>query len=518
MASNQENSKRVAKNTGFLFIRMILVLIVGLYTSRLVLQYLGFEDFGIYNVVGSIVVFFGFLKNALTNATYRYIAYEIGAGNKESISKIYSMAINCHIILAIVFWVLLELVGVWFLNVKLNIPGERLYAANWAFQFSLLTFCVSVVQTPFHSNIIAHERMNFYAILSVLEVILKLVIVYVLLCSPIDKLITYSALLFIVTTIICLCYYVYNRISFQDSRYVKYWDIAVVKKFASYSGWSLIVNVTDVCTTQSISIFFNMFLGVIANAALGICNQVTAHINSFLTNFTQAFNPQIVKSYAAGKYDYFMKMILSTAKLSYYLLFIVSFPVLLNIEFILKIWLGKYPDMAPSFICITMIYSLIDATQSPLWNAAHATGNIKWHQIIVASIKVFAIPTMYLLLRFGYSASVALASWVIINGFVAVARVIYMKRLIHLSVRKFCIEVVGPILLFTLLVIPLPYILKQSISTDWLAFIYSFSLSVFLSVIVIGLVGLNKREKKLLMSVKVIQKICCKIPFIKNRV
>ncbi len=518
MSSNLENSKRVAKNTGFLFIRMILVLIVGLYTSRLVLQYLGFEDFGIYNIVGSVVVFFGFLKNALTNATYRYIAYEMGAGNNESISKIYSMAINSHIILAIVFFVLLEFIGVWLLNEKLRIPPDRLYAANWAFQFSLLTFCVSVIQTPFHSNIIAHERMGFYAVLSVFEVILKLSIVYILLCSPIDKLITYSALLFIVATIICLCYCAYSRFSFKDSRYISYWDVSVIKKFASYSGWSLIVNITDVCTTQSISIFFNLFLGVIANAALGVCNQVTAHINSFLSNFTQAFNPQIVKSYAAGKYDYFMKMILSTAKLSYYLLFIVSFPVLLNIEFILRLWLGKYPDMAPSFICITMIYSLIDATQSPLWNAAHATGNIKWHQIIVASIKILAIPTMYLLLQLGYSASLALVSWVSINGLVAVARVIYMRWLINLSIKRYCMEVVIPILLFTVIIMPFPYILKKLISTDWLAFVCSSSLSMLLSVIVIGLMGLNKREKELLMSVKSVQKFCRKVPFVKNRI
>lgn len=515
MSSDLENSKRVAKNTGFLFIRMILVLIVGLYTSRLVLQYLGFEDFGIYNVVASVVVFFGFLKNALTNATYRYIAYEIGVGNKESISKIYSMAINSHIILAIGFFLLLEFVGVWFLNVKLNIPHERLYAANWAFQFSLLTFCVSVIQTPLHSNIIAHEKMNFYAILSLLEVILKLIIVYTLLSSPIDKLITYSALLFIVTTIICLCYYAYNCHAFRDSIYIRYWDASVIKKFASYSGWSLIVNVTDVCTTQSISIFFNMFLGVIANAALGVCNQVTTHINSFLNNFTQAFNPQIVKSYAAGKYDYFMKMILSTAKLSYYLLFIVSFPVLLNIHFVLKVWLGKYPDMAPSFICITMIYSLIDATQAPLWNAAHATGNIKWHQIIVASIKIFAIPIMYLLLKLGHSASLALSSWVLINGIVAIARIIYMKRLINLSIMKYLIEVLVPVLFFTAIVVPLPYLLKEYISVDWLSFICSSSLAVFVSIIAICLIGLNQSERNLLKSIKIIQKTNRFMPFLK---
>ena len=289
---------QLAKNTFFLYFRMILVLLVTLYTSRVVLKILGFEDFGLYNLVGGVVVFFSFLKTALTNATYRYLAFSLGENNIKELKEVYSMAINCHVILAIILWILMEVVGVWFLNFHLEIPDDRILAANWVFQFSLLTFCFGVLLTPFHSNIIAHERMNLYAVISIVEVVLKLAVAFLLVLSPVDKLIAYAFLLFLTSVLILGVYIIYCRKEFKDTNYIHFWDKKWVYRFSSYSGWSLFVNGADVCTQQSLNVFFNWFVGVVGNAAFGLSNQVNGGINLFMANFSQAFNPQIIKSYA----------------------------------------------------------------------------------------------------------------------------------------------------------------------------------------------------------------------------
>ena len=500
------NSQRVAKNTLYLFIRMVLVTLVSLYTSRVVLKVLGFDDFAIYSVVGSVVVFFSFFKTALNNATYRYIAYELGTRNAENLKKVYSMAINCHVLLSLLFFFLLEVGGVWFLNNKLVIDPERLYAANWCFQFSVLSFCVDIVRTPFNSNIIAHEEMNYYAFISIVEVLLKLAIVFLLLWSQFDKLVTYGALHAAVTLIITLCYVIYCNWKFKDCTYYRYWNKDLLVKFSSYSGWSLIVNVADVTTVQSISIFFFNILGTIASASLGIANQVVNALNQFLHTFTQAFNPQIIKNYAAGKYDTFMKMIFTTSKISYYLLFLLALPIIVNIKFVLRLWLGDYPPFAPSFIQMIIIYSLVDAFQAPLWQAVHATGNIKTHQILMSSIKITAIPLMYLALKNGCSGSFALAIWASLNIICAIVRTIYLKSLIGLDIKEYVNKVVLRIILITILSLPLPIYITTCVHNEWSSFLLSSIVAVFFVLSISFLWGLTSEEKRILYSMPIVCK------------
>ena len=431
-----DNSQKVAKNTLYLFIRMVLVLIVGLYTSRIVLKVLGVEDYGIYNVVGSVVVFLNFLKMALTNATYRYLAIEIGKKSGPRLHEVYSMSINVHIILAVVVWIILECVGVWFLNAKLNIPSERMVAANWLFQFSLLSFCISIVQTPFNSSLIAHERMNFYAIVSIIETVLKLVIVYLLLVSPIDKLVTYGLLQLLIAVLVGVCYMLYCIRMFTDCRYVRYWSAPLARELVAYSGWSLLVNASDVIAHQSMSIVFNLFFGVVANAAMGITQQVTSQLGAFLGNFTMSFNPQIIKSYAAKQYDYFMKLIFSSSKLSFFLFLFIALPVVANIEFILTVWLGDYPEMTPTFIRVIVLYSIFESSQHSFLNAVHATGKIKVHQIMMASLKLASIPVMYYVLASGKDGYWMLVVWVVFTFIWCVVRTVYMHFLIGMSLSK----------------------------------------------------------------------------------
>ncbi len=507
--SSVDRSKRIANNTLYLFFRMLLVAIVSLYTSRVILSALGVSDFGIYNVVGSVVVFASFFKNALTNATYRYLAYEIGIGNFDQLKKLFSMSINVHCILAVILFVFLEIIGSWVVNNKLNIPIERLDAANFVFHFSLITFCLEVIKTPYNSLIIAKEEMSFYAIISILEVLLKLLIVYLLCLFSFDKLMLYAALLMFVSLVIFLCYLLFCWFKYPESHYKYYWNNSLLKTLLSYSGWSMLVNTTDVSVTQCISIFLNLFYGVVANAAMGIANQVNALLNSLLSSFSTAFTPQIIKSYAGGEKNYFMKLLFSTSKLSFFALFALAFPIMLNIEYILQIWLKNPPELAGKFLICIACYTLFDSFSSPLWNAVHATGNIKVHQILMSSIKILNIPIGYLLLYKGYSAVSILLLYAILNGVCSLVRIIYLKYLIDLDYVKFFKDVILKFLVVIIISIILPLIIKYLNISNIFTLVAS-SLSFFsIYGFVVYFIGLNLVERDLLKNIifkKIIKK------------
>lgn len=500
-------SQQIAKNTIYLYLRMFLVMGVSLYTSRVILRVLGFEDFGIYNVVGSVVVFMSFLQAALRNATFRYITYELGKGDLQRLKETYSMAINCHIVLAITLFVIMEIGGVWFLNSKLNISPDRLTAANGVYQFSLITFCLSIIRTPHESCIMAYERMDFYALTSIVEVVLKLAVVYCLTITSFDRLEAYAFLLMILTLLLNIWYMFFCKWKFVDCKYIKCWDYSIIKNFASYSGWAVLVNGATITRTQCISIFFNLFLGVIANAALGIANQVVSALNTFVANFTQAFRPQLIKSWANNDYDYFMKIIMSSSKLAYYLFFLITVPVVANIDFLLKIWLVDYPPMASNYIIAILLYYLIDALQVPLVTSVHATGNLKFHQIMIASIVILVIPASYIIMKCGYSGTYVLIANAVANLICAISRTIYMRRLIDLDLGLYLRKVVFPVLFVTVLSAPLPIYLATVYNESWRTLLLSSAFSCLLTITCMLLFGLDKTEKKILYSMPIINKI-----------
>lgn len=501
------DSQRIARNTIYMFFRMVLVLVITLYTSRVILHTLGVEDFGIYNVVGSVVVFLSFLQTALTSATYRYIAFELGAKNYAGLNKTYSMAINTHLILAILLVIFVELIGSYFIEYKLNIPEDRIRQAFVAFHFSVLTFAISIIRTPFNSNIIAHEKMKFFAIISIIEVVLKLFVAYSIVVSPIDKLVTYSALLALVAILLFIVYVIYCKFKIDETQYINCWDSKLLYKFISYSGWSMLVNGADVCGQQSISIFFNIYIGVIANAALGIAQQINVGINSFVGSFTQAFNPQIIKSYASGNLDYFSKLLFSTSKISFLLILIISVPIVVNVEYVLSIWLGDYPELAPSFIRVMIIYWIFDAFQYPLWQAVYATGKIKYHQIMISTIKVLVIPLSYIILKFDGSGVNALLSWSLLNGVCAFARTLYMKKLINMDVKRYFKDVICRNMLLCLFVIPLTFLISNRFGQNFISLILSSIFST-LSLILIGIfIVLNNKERIIFFKLPIIKKI-----------
>lgn len=499
--SNQDNSKRIAKNTLYLFFRMFLVLAVGLYTSRVVLEALGVEDYGLYNVVGSIVVLFGFLQQALNNATYRYLAYGIGVGDKEVLRNTFSMAINAHLILVGIILLLSETLGLWFLYNKLVIPIERMDAAIFAYQMSILCCCVNIIKTPYNSSIIAHEKMNFYAYTSIIEVVLKLLIVYLLIIGDFDKLKLYSFLILVVTLLMLLWYYLQCKKLFPECHYQKHWDGSLISNMVKYSGLSIIVNLVDVSVNQSIVFFFNIFFGLVANAALGIVNQVNSQLTNFLNSFTQSYGPQIIKSYASGDKKYFMNLMFSSSKFSYYLLLMASVPVLLNIDFILELWLKNPPEGAGTFFMVVIWYSLVDAYSAPLWTGVHATGNIKGHQILMASIKILNIPLAYILLKLGCPAWTALLLKVVLNVVCSVVRPCYVRKLYGLPLAKYFKEVLGVIYLTTIIILPLPFYLAHCMENSWTKFFFTSILFVVIAIPVIYMLGFNAKEQGLIRNV-----------------
>ena len=500
MRDNKNRTDTIAKNTLFMFIRMVLVAAIGFYTSRVILDTLGVEDFGIYNIVGSIVVFLSFFKNALTNATYRHFTFELGTGNQVQLARTFSMSMNVHLILAVALLIVLETLGPFIIEHKLNIPEHRMDAAICVFHFSLVVFCIEIIKTPYNSSIIAHERMNFYAFTSIIEVVLKLGVVFLLVWIPYDKLILYGILLAVVSCAMFIWNRTYCRRHFSETVYRPYWDKTMLKKFTSYAGWSMVVNAADVTVVQFMNIFINIFGGVVVNAAMGVANQVNALVNNFLQSFASSFNPQIIKSYAQQDFNYFMKLLFSTSKISFFLFFLAAFPIMLNIDYLLDIWLVNPPDQTGIFVCLVMMYSLFDSFSISLWNAVHATGNIRIHQILMASIKMLNIPLAYILLRKGLPVYSAVAVYAFLNAVCSIVRILYLRILINLPIKQYFKDVILRMVIVVAISVLLPLWSTVWDMSEFMHLIVSSAVFLLLYAVTVYVFGLNSQEKIILTN------------------
>ena len=345
----QSTNKRIAKNAAALYFRMIVTMLVGLYTSRVILQTLGVEDYGIYNVVGGFVSMFSLISGSLREAVSRFITYELGTGNKERLRAIFSTSCFVMAGLSVIIVIATETIGLWYLHNKMVLPEERLYAASWCFQLSVASFVLSLLSTAYTASIISHERMGIYAWISILDAVLKLLICYAVMVSPADKLISYAFLLFSVGVIDQIVYWAYCRRNFEECNISFVFDRALFKEMFSFAGWNFIGSSAAVLRTQGAALMLNYFGGPVVNAANGIATQITGVVSKFVSNFTQAFNPQITKQYAAGEYESLMRLLIYGSKYSYYLMFILALPVFFNARFILEIWLGVVPDYTVEF-------------------------------------------------------------------------------------------------------------------------------------------------------------------------
>ena len=429
MSENLVNNKRIAKNTLFLYLRSIIVMSISVFTSRVVLQTLGVDDYGIYNVVGGFVAMFSILSSSLVNASQRFISFEMGKDNPQ-MGRLFCGTVSIHLLLALCVFLVFESFGIWFLNTQLNIASDRLTAANWVFQCSVLTFCVNLISVPYNASIIAHERMGVFAYISIYEALAKLGIVYLLWLSYYDRLVIYALLMLAVSISLRLIYGMYCKKKFEECRFHFVIDRPLFKKMLSFSGWNFIGSAAGILSIQGINILINVFFGVALNAARGIAEQVNTAINQFVSNFMTAMNPQITKSFAAGKYEYMNKLMFNGAKYATIMFWFLSLPVFIKAEYILDLWLVVVPPYAAVFLRLTIVYSLFQSLSNTLYIGMLATGNIKKYQIVMGSLYAGTLPLCYFFFKIGLGPEWGYVSSIIILFLGMFVRLFLLQQMI----------------------------------------------------------------------------------------
>ena len=425
--------KRIAKNTIFLYFRQILIMAINLYAVRVILDRLGASDYGIYTVVGGVVVLFSFLSNALVSATQRFLNYELGKKSESNAADVFNVSFFLHVVILVVVAILSETVGFLFFKYKLNIPVERNVAALFCFHFSVLSLAFSIIRVPFHATIIAHERMDFFAALSILEAVLKLVVVFCLSITHFDRLILYAFLVSMVSGFITFVYIFYCKRNYQITKFRRIQDFSLFKKMLFFSFWLLAGGIADVSKSQGITMIVNMFCGVIANAALGIARQVNTAVGQFVSNFQTAYTPQVVKSWASGDKDYFRNLVVQSMKVSFMLLAFIGIPFAVNADFVISLWLTKVPPQTITFVRLMLIDAFVYTFIGPLSSAITAVGDIKGYQIGVSIFNFLNLPFSYLCLYCGASAASVLFTRIILSTIALIWRFFYLRNRIGLN-------------------------------------------------------------------------------------
>ncbi|MFT4205248.1 MAG: oligosaccharide flippase family protein [Chitinophagaceae bacterium] len=510
MSDNEQHSKRIAKNTLFLYFRMILTMGVQLFTVREVLNVLGVTDYGLYNVVGGVVTMFSFLSGTMATASQRFFAFELGQKNYEQLKNIFSLTLLIYCFIAVIILILAETLGLWFLNHRMTIPENRLTAANWVYQFSILSFMLTMFQIPYDALVIARERMNIFAYLSILEVVLKLIIVYLLIISPIDKLISYAILICIVTFVITTLYKVYCLKNFKESHFKYYWDKNKFKEILSYSGWNLFGTLSSLFNNQGVNILLNIFFGPVVNTARSIAFQISTALNGFVQNFMTATRPQITKYYAQGDKKNMINLVFQSSKYAFFLLYIITLPVIFKLPFILKIWLTKVPANTVTFTRIIIMTLWVDVLSYPLMASFQATGHIKVYQITVGVLTMLNIPISYVFLKLGYPVYTPFTIIGITVCICLILRLFLLKRIIHeVSIVAFLRKVIVPILLVGVTSILLIYFISNKFYDNLIYFFLFTLLSIVLTSFVIYFLGTSHEERflfKAFIKKKLVQK------------
>lgn len=499
MQNQSANNKRIAKNTIMLYVRLFLLMGVSFYMSRVVLQILGVEDLGIYNVVGAIVTMMTFLKNSLSITTQRFLNYEMGKGQLENLSKIFSMSFWSYAIIALVVLVICETIGLYFFYNYLNIPSNRLDAAFWVYQFSILTFIVNLFIVPYNSTILAHEKMDFYAYVSIGDVMIKLALIYTLYYINYDKLFLYGLMMLIATCFIWICNWLYCNKHFEESKLIFLWDRQLFTELISFSSWNSFGAISSSINYQGVNIITNIFYGSILNGVRAIAYQVYFAINSFAANFLAATRPQLFKSYAEGKLDYMYKLVFSSTKFSIYLLLIFIFPLLFNTEYVLELWLGEItPDMV-TFTQLVLIGIPVNTCFPVLENVSQASGKVKWYQI-GTSVTFLMIPiSTYILYKCGYAVEWSFIMVIVWDIIGLTLRLLILKNDIKFPISKYIKNAILPPILISILVfVILTFPLTLIGFNGWKYLIISSGLLFFVLMLAIWCIGLEDYEKKLI--------------------
>ena len=495
MTDTSTNNKRIAKNTLLLYVRTLFVLLVSLYTSRVVLNTLGVTDYGVYNVVGGVVAMFGFINSSMAAATQRYITFALGKGDAEQLQKVFSTALQIHVLISVLVIVLGETIGLWFMYTQMQIPADRMDAAFWVLQCSIVSTAVMIISVPYNADIIAHERMSAFAYISILEAVLKLVVVYMLVVFSYDKLILYAILILAVQLLIRFCYSRYCNRHFAESKYRRVWDKALFKEMTGFAGWSMFGNLSGVLFGQGLNMLLNVFFGPVVNAARAVSVQVQHAIQQFVGSFQMALNPQITKTYAKGEIDDMHRLMFRSARFSFYLLFLLSLPVLLETDFILTVWLKTVPENTVVFLRIMICTSLIYTLANPLMVANQATGKVRRYQAVCGTILLMILPVSYVCLKLGCPAYSVFVVHFVMESVAQLARMVMLRPLIGIRIRDYVKNIYIKVLFVAGLSVLVPLIVYLNMDATVLRFFIVCALCVLSVGTVAYTIGLSSNER-----------------------
>lgn len=490
-------NKRIAKNSLMLYFRQILIMGVSLYTVRVVLDTLGAVDYGIYNVVAGVVTMFSFLSGAMATASQRYFSFDLGKKDYEQLKKTFSVSFIIYIVIAVIVVLLAETVGLWFVYTKLIIPANRVIAARWIYHASIISFVFTILTTPYMALIIAHEDMTIYAYVSILEVVLKLAVVFILPLFGTDKLILYGILMAVVVIINTTVYRTICRRKYEESRTKLQWDKPLFKELLSYTGWNMFGASVGVFKFHAVNIVLNQFFNPVVIAARGIASQVNAAVNSFAQSFSTAVRPQIIKSYAAGKKEEMNELVYRSCKGTFFLMYLFTLPLCLEMPFILQLWLKTPPEYAVLFTQLALIDVLIDSINYPLMTAAQATGKIKLYQSVVGGVLLLNFPLAFLFCSLGFPAVFVFYISIGITICAGIVRLYILKKLLIFSILNFSLKVYIPILLSIVTSLGILLAFKHIQGEGFLSFLFITIMSLFCSTFTFFFFSLNKAEKKI---------------------
>lgn len=498
--TSTSTNKTIAKNTIILYFRMTFTMVVSLYTTRVFLDALGVIDYGIYNVVCGFVAMFGLMSGSQSAAISRFITYELGTGNKERLKNVFSSSVTIQIGLSILIIILVEAVGIWFINNKMVIPEERLVAANWVLQISALTFAVNLISIPYNAALIAHERMGAFAFFAILESILKLLICFAIVAVPFDRLIFYTILLGGVAVIIRLLYGTYCKRHFEECSYNFSFDKEVLNKMFSFAGWNMFGAGSAVLREQGVNVLLNLFFGATVNSARSVAQQVSGSVVQLANNIMTAVNPQITKNYAAGNMEYTMRLVFMGARFTMFLLLLMAIPLLCETEIVLRIWLHEVPKYTVVFVRLVLIYLMVEAVSYSMVTLMLATGDIKKYQIIVGGCQLLNFPLAWLVLELGFGPEYTVVVSIVVGTVCMVLRLHMLSSMVDFPVLKFLKEVYLKIWIVALVAIPIPVYIIYAFDETIVRFIIVCFVSILTTSLSIFCIGCNSYERLMLLN------------------
>lgn len=494
------SSSRLMKNTILLYFRMILLMCINLYTSRIVLEALGVEDFGIYNVVGGVVVMLGFLNDSMTVSTRRFLSFELGTGNRQKLHDVFVTSLNIYILIALIVFILGETIGLWFVLEKMTIPPERMRAALWCYHISIFTAVMDILSCPYISAIIAHEKMKSFAFIAILDAILKLLLVYLLLFFDYDRLVFYALLYAGEKVLIRMVYNIYCVNTFEECKYKWLFKKDLFKEMAIFAGWNMWGNLAYVCYTQGLNMMLNVFFGPVVNAARGIAVQVQGTVGNFANNFQMAINPQITKTYASGKLKDTHQLICRGTRLTFCLIFILCLPLIAETPMILSVWLKEVPEGAVLFLRLLLVIVLVQKCTSPLATAVSSTGQIKRYETIVNGLMLLILPAAYFVLKFGGAPWTVFLIYLIIAVLSFVVSLHIALPMIGLSLTDYLRYAIKPCTVVMLLSMVVPAIMHFLVPPGMGASLLNIALTVLAAATISFIFGLDPEERSLFTS------------------